>query len=208
MKTESDQSEEAFATFRIAGDKLDPRVITNLLGIIPTKSHSKGEQYRDGPYGSAVVGRTGVWLLNTDQFIGRQIPLIAHVQLAMALLGIFNPRKLSLIRKLVSEESLHIVLTFFWYGPAGAHAPEIPKEMLLTLESIPATVELDFDTDKEPPIANQLRDRHEPGAVKVWLGFGPQAPPRDGARNCAFPLARLEDFWAVWSEGRDHWSVE
>jgi hypothetical protein len=160
MKNESNQSEEAFATFRIAGDKLVPSAMTDLLGIIPTKSHSKGEQYRDGPYGSPVVGSTGVWFVSTDQFLDRQIPLIRHIQLAMALLGMFSPKKLSLIRRLVDEDSLHIVLTCCWYGPAGAHAPEIPDDIYSMLKSIPARVELDFDTDEEPP-------HREPAFVKV-----------------------------------------
>jgi len=151
MKIELNQPEEAFATFRIAGDKLVPGAITKILGITPTRSHSKGEQYRDGPNGSPVVGRTGVWFVSSDQFLDRHYPLVFHIQLAMALLGVFNQKKLSMVRSRVNEDALHIVLTCYWHGPTGAHTPEIPKDIFDMIELIPAKLEIDFDADQEPP---------------------------------------------------------
>src|ERR1700744_5865244 len=67
----SDHSAEihAFATFRVAGDTLDPNEVTNVLRVRPTHAHRKGEAYRVGSRGAVITPRTGVWYLSTQHLV-------------------------------------------------------------------------------------------------------------------------------------------
>src|SRR5436309_2144461 len=56
---------EAFAGLRFLGDRLEPRRITELLGVEPTTAYHKGEVYKRSR-GHDVVGRTGLWLVSSE----------------------------------------------------------------------------------------------------------------------------------------------
>src|SRR5690349_14642193 len=54
----------AFAGLRFLGDSLEPRRLSQLLGVEPTTAYRKGEVYKRSR-GHEVIGRTGLWLLSS-----------------------------------------------------------------------------------------------------------------------------------------------
>jgi hypothetical protein len=60
LETSAIRREKAYATFRVAGDKLDPEQVTALLGMAPTRAYAKGQHYRRSERGQEVVGKTGL----------------------------------------------------------------------------------------------------------------------------------------------------
>jgi hypothetical protein len=56
---------KAFVTLRFAGDELDPREISALLPVEPTRAHKKREEFFAGEYAGTLRGRTGIWFLAT-----------------------------------------------------------------------------------------------------------------------------------------------
>lgn len=136
------KSEQTFATFRVAGDDLVPDQLTALLRIKPTTAYSKGQFYNSGPHGGTLKGRTGVWLLSTDGVV-ESSRLVDHINW---ILNVIEPH-LAQLGQYMSQNSLHAVMSCFWHGPQGAHAPFVPKDIRNVIEKIPAKVEEDFDTD-------------------------------------------------------------
>jgi hypothetical protein len=138
-------SERAFVTFRIAGDNLEPKQVTELLGD-PTLSYAKGETYTRK--GRTYVGRTGVWFISTDGVV-KSNKLQDHVQFLFQLLR--NPMALKMLPYLIKQKSLHAVMTLFWSGPPGAPPPhERDIDALLRLvHYIPFKIETDFADDME-----------------------------------------------------------
>jgi hypothetical protein len=143
------RSERAFATFRIAGDNLVPAQVTNLLGLQPTLAYAKGQSYKRKPRGPELIGKTGVWYYSTDTL--KSSHLEDHVKQLLSQIALDRSDRRTQLKRLLEQNSLHAVMTFFWAGPAGAEPPKISSEFIETLKSIPVDIEKDFDTDYEPP---------------------------------------------------------
>lgn len=152
LETSTMKSERAFATFRVAGDNLDPNRLTELLGIEPSLAYSKGEKYSLGPRSGALKGRTGLWFLSTDDAV-KTSRLSDHVQW---LLGKITPKQREL-SQFIYQNSLHAVMTCFWHGPSGTDAPFVSSEVRQMLEKIPAKLEEDFDSDDGRSVRINLR---------------------------------------------------
>src|SRR6266404_9182525 len=61
--------QRAFATLRFSGDRLDRDRISAILQVPPTKAWRKGERYFAGQRTGHLIGRTGIWLLATDDLV-------------------------------------------------------------------------------------------------------------------------------------------
>ena len=68
-KTDVKADRKAFVTLRFAGDELDPREISAILPVKPTRAHKKGEEFFAGPNAGNLRGRTGIWFLATDKLV-------------------------------------------------------------------------------------------------------------------------------------------
>src|SRR6266478_8252296 len=68
-KTDAPTDRKAFVTLRFAGDDLDPREISAILSVAPTRAHKKGEEFFAGPNAGTLRGRTGIWFLATDDLV-------------------------------------------------------------------------------------------------------------------------------------------
>jgi Domain of unknown function (DUF4279) len=141
--------EHAFATFRVAGAGLHPGAVTRVLGLPPDLQYEKGEKYRRKADGPELTGKTNLWYYSTDKHLSASEPVSHHV---LFLLKRIMSNEAGL-RELIRESSAHAVLTMFWSGPTGSTVPNVPEELRARLESIPVKVEIDFDTDGEPPTA-------------------------------------------------------
>jgi len=152
---------KAFVTFRIVGDRLDPDQITKFLRIHPTQAYAKGQPYTAGPKSPAILGRTGVWYLSTDQFVA-SASLNDHFDFLLQALQLGGRRyvrtpggaqltaNLLELRDLMKENSLRAVVTCFWYGAAGTKKPSIPRGTTEVFNLINAEIETDFDADETP----------------------------------------------------------
>src|SRR5690348_5876346 len=69
MKTDAQTGCKAFVTLRFAGDDLDPREISAILPVTPTRAHRKGEKFIAGQRAGSLRGRTGMWFLATDKLV-------------------------------------------------------------------------------------------------------------------------------------------
>ena len=136
----------AFAGLRFLGDRLDPRRVSQLLGIEPTTAYRKGEVYKRSR-GHEVIGRTGLWLVSSRSHV-KSDELNDH--LAYLQTVIFPPGTNDLViplKTLMREDGLTADVSCFWYGEHGASEPEIPQDIRAAFSQIGATIETDFDTD-------------------------------------------------------------
>jgi hypothetical protein len=143
--------EHAFATFRVAGAALHPGAVTKALGLAPDLQYEKGEKYRRKAGGPQLTGKTNLWYYSTDKHLSHSAPLEEHVIFLLKI--IFSNQ--AALKSLIKESSAHAVLTMFWSGPTASKVPPMPDKLLAMLQSIPVKVEVDFDTDAEPPDANR-----------------------------------------------------
>src|SRR5688572_22646606 len=112
----------AFAGLRFLGDSLDPRRISELLGVEPTTAYRKGEVYRRSR-GHEVFGRTGLWRLSSRDHV-KSGELNDHLAYLKAV--IFPPGGDDLVtplKLLMREERLTADVSCFWYGEHGAEPP-------------------------------------------------------------------------------------
>ncbi len=97
-----------FATLLMHGDDLDPAKVTAVLGLEPSRSHSKGQiMYK----GKNHVHRTGFWSLSTQDSLSSR-DLRRHLDW---LLDAFEPRASALAS--FRESGFSCAVSCFWEGP-------------------------------------------------------------------------------------------
>jgi len=57
--------ERTYAELRVYGNELDPKIITEILGVTPSSIQKKGEK-RTNSFGRTVVFKTGGWFLSSE----------------------------------------------------------------------------------------------------------------------------------------------
>jgi len=166
MRSSSEGAIKAFATLRIAGDNLAPDEITEILRAYPTLAYRKGEKYDAGKSSGEIVGRTGVWYLDTDKIVSSEnlldhliyivgilMPEIALGSSHVILIGPKNSlakslRKLGRLQQTLQKRDAKATISLFWHGEVGARHPSIPRLISSILRLVPIDIETDFDTDE------------------------------------------------------------
>ena len=137
---------KAYATLRFAGDELEPREISDALGVVPTRAYRKGERYFAGPRTGELTGRTGIWLLSTDNVV-TGCDLGRHLSYLVNLIFESEPGRAVALRRLIAGRDLEARVSCFWHGTAGEPAPSIPAPVIEAFRQLPAEIETDFDSD-------------------------------------------------------------
>ena len=96
---------KAYATLRFTGDELEPREISDVLGAAPTRACRKGERYFAGPRAGELTGRTGIWLLSTDNVVSGS-DLDRHVSYLANLIFESEPSRAITLRHLIACRDL------------------------------------------------------------------------------------------------------
>ena len=136
---------KAFVTLRFAGDDLDPRDISAILPIEPTRAHRKGEDFLAGPHAGTLRGRTGIWFLTTDKLVPSD-DLDDHLRFVQDLLypePKDDPR-ISKLRDILERTHSHARVTCFWHGDPGEPTPQITDGFKSAIEPLAADIETDF----------------------------------------------------------------
>jgi hypothetical protein len=138
----------AFATLRFSGDRLDPNRISSILQVRPSKAYHKGERYFAGPRAGHLVGRTGIWLLATDDVV-KHANLDRHLEYLISLIfgGPDDKDRLHELHELMTNDGITADVSCFWHGNSGEKPPSIPDWVTVALRDLPAEIETDFDTD-------------------------------------------------------------
>lgn len=145
MKTKARANRKTFVTLRFAGDDLDPREISAILPVNPTRAHRKGEEFFAGPNAGTLRGRTGIWFLATDKLVpGDDLP--AHFEFIQKLLypEPHDARRINELRQVLERAYSRAHITCFWRGDPGETAPQIPDRFKSALEPLAADIETDF----------------------------------------------------------------
>jgi hypothetical protein len=145
MKTDARTGAKAFVTLRFAGDELDPREISAILPVTPTRAHRKGEEFVAGQHAGKLRGRTGIWFIVTDKLVHSD-DLGDHLRFVHDLLYP-EPSDVSRITKLrdvLGRAHARAHITCFWHGDPGETAPQIPDRFKSALEPLAADIETDF----------------------------------------------------------------
>ena len=145
--TEQRVPTKVFATLRFAGDRLVPEQVTRILKVVPTQAFRKGERYSGGSRTPNLTGQTGMWYFCTDHVVAGN-RLSDHLAFIERLLE-GSPTMTQALRNLVARQSLQGTIGCFWHGGAGAKRPSIPRSLTILCASIPARIEIDFDTDEQ-----------------------------------------------------------
>ncbi len=146
IASEADGTVKTYAILRFAGDKLDPREISDILGVDATRAYRKDEEYFAGPRTGMVRGRTGIWLLSTDEVV-ESPELGQHISHLVGLIFEGNADRSARLHQLIMDRGLNAHVSCFWHGRAGASVPEIPASAIDAFKRLPAEIETDFDTD-------------------------------------------------------------
>jgi hypothetical protein len=144
-------SVRAFATLRIAGDRLVPDEVTSLLKIVPTTAYAKGQHYSGGPRSPDLVGQTGVWYFSTKGVVAGN-HLADHLGFVARLLlpGSGEAGPLPRLQQLMRRRLLRASVSCFWHGASGARKPTVPRAVNELLALPPADLVTDFETDEQP----------------------------------------------------------
>ena len=144
-KTDVKADRKAFVTLRFAGDELDPREISAILPIKPTRAHRKGEAFFAGPNAGKLRGRTGIWFLATDNLVPND-DLRDHLRFMQELLypEPSDKRRMAKLRDLLKRSHSRAHVTCFWRGNPGEAAPQIPAQFESAMKPLAADIETDF----------------------------------------------------------------
>ncbi|HEY5208852.1 MAG TPA: DUF4279 domain-containing protein [Stellaceae bacterium] len=149
MKYNANDTLKTFATFRVAGDRLAPDEITEIISFQPTLAYAKGQQYSRGPDRATLTGKTGVWFFATDKVIASN-EFDDHLSFIVNLL--ITPRNkfvpLVKLRDLIKRKQFEAHVSCFWFGRSGAKKPSLPNSLKDFFGLIPADIEIDFDTEE------------------------------------------------------------
>ena len=149
-RTEADDGTlQTFATIRIAGDRLAPDEVTQILRVPPTQAYAKGEHYWGGPRSPDLVGRTGVWFLSTDHMVVSK-RLGDHLGQILNLLTLQRGETLPIdeLNRLLARKSLKAHVSCYWFGKSGAKKPVIQPIVTKIFGLLPADIETDFATEE------------------------------------------------------------
>ena len=149
MKIDAPTGCKAFVTLRFAGDDLDPRDISAVLPVTPTRAHRKGEEFVAGERGGKLHGRTGIWFLATDGLVHSD-NLGDHLRFVQKLLypAPIDSSRITKLRDILGRAHSHAHITCFWHGDPGEPAPQIPDRFKSAIEPLAADIETDFATAK------------------------------------------------------------
>jgi len=139
---------KAFATLRFAGDELDPREISAVLPVPPTRAHRKGEEFYAGERAGHLRGRTGLWFLATDKLVPSN-DLADHLRFIADLLRpAGDERVIDQLREMLQRANARAHITCFWHGDPGETAPQIPDWLKSAAKRLTADVETDFAAER------------------------------------------------------------
>ena len=112
----------------------------------PTRAYRKGERYFAGPQTGELSGRTGIWLLSTDNVV-KSSDLARHLSYLMNLIFESEPGRAAALSQLLARRDLKAHVSCFWHGKVGVRPPSIPAPVVESFKQLPAYIETDFDTD-------------------------------------------------------------
>jgi hypothetical protein len=146
-KIDAQTDRKAFVTLRFAGDELDPREISAILPVKPTRAHKKGEEFFAGPNAGNLPGRTGIWFLATDKLVNSD-DLRDHLSFVQRLLypEWSDKGRITKLREVLERKHSHAHFTCFWRGDPGEAAPQIPAQFKSAIEQLAGDIETDFGT--------------------------------------------------------------
>lgn len=144
-KIEAEPDHKAFVTLRFAGDNLDPREISAVLPIAPTRAHRKGEEFIAGPHAGNLRGRTGIWFLATDKLVPSN-ELDDHFVFVERLLcpEAGGTSRIAKLREILERTHSHAHVTCYWRGERGEPVPEVAVSLKSAIEPLHGDIETDF----------------------------------------------------------------
>ena len=125
------------ASFRLAGDALNPMAVTDRLRISPTLSHAKGDSFstrtRTG------TRRTGVWSLSSrDQVTSTSLE--KHLTFLLDKIGPLREE----VRGLCEEQKLQADFYCLWLLATLSGGPEFSPEVLNRISQFGAYLSIEF----------------------------------------------------------------
>jgi hypothetical protein len=121
---------KTYAILRFSGDQLDPCEISSILGIAPSRAYRKGEEYFAGPRTRMVKGRTGIWLLSTDEVV-KSSDFDRHISYPVGLIFDHDADRAARLHQLIVDRGLNAHVSCFWHARL-----EHPRRRSLPLRSM------------------------------------------------------------------------
>ena len=127
-----------YATFILRGKELDPRMVTERLGIIPSRSFKRGDRHGDNK-----KWPSGFWGLTSDGRI-LSADLILHIEW---LINQLEPVEQALL-ELVNEQKFNAEISCFWILPEDHGGLVLPSQLLERITDLGVNISLDIYCDR------------------------------------------------------------
>lgn len=134
---------ETHATFRLAGDTLDPDEVNAALDLTPTQVFVKDQQVPVGRKGNTTRRQpTGVWLLASKGLV-HSTSLERHL---IHLLDTIEPAATKL-KTLRDRRNLRADFFCYWVSATGHGGPDLSPDTLARIAALDLTFGIDFYRD-------------------------------------------------------------
>ena len=121
-----------YASLCVHRDELDPDDVSSRLGIVPSKAHRTGDEYR---YGYVVP--TGGWFLSSQEQVESK-DVCRHV---VWILDRLAGKEAELLR--LQDEGHEMYVFCYWLSASGHGGPELSHEVMQRLVSLRLDIAFD-----------------------------------------------------------------
>lgn len=138
--SENPNCSQTWATFRLAGEDLDPDEVTLLTGVTPSLAFRKGDSVFNPHTGEKICERkAGCWAVNTEDDV-ESTSMERHLVLLLDILEQSRDRIKELIRRLSLEADFHV----YWVTASGTGGPIITAATLKRIADFGTDLDFEF----------------------------------------------------------------
>jgi hypothetical protein len=144
VTTESENKPRTLVSFRIFAPELDPDKVSQVLGLVPDRTHRKGDYPRNNP--KYFPYKHGMWGLHSQ--LPREEPFTAHLE---SLLAILEPKQKQIL-ELSETNNVDFFCSLFWQSGF-----QLPPRLLRQIANLGAVLGVDvYPSDEESEEAREV----------------------------------------------------
>lgn len=146
--SESRRLPATYVALNFKGESLDLDLVSSIMGIGPTLSYRKGDQYEIK--GKSKQRQFGLWVYSTRNSL-QSDSLKRHLEVVEVLIigskASWPYRRIGKIKSLVRGRKAEFRVDVFWFGSQGSELPKISLSFETIVTMAGGTIQTDFHRD-------------------------------------------------------------